>query len=129
MPSPGALRPIPEFLLWLAWAVFALGGFICIANFKLFLNWAIHRLRKRPRESYKHVSAIPIIGSLLVALMLRPLDSIPAAKIVGIVLIAIDMGGIHWMILGLPYVAYRDIRKRMKRRGDAAANSGTREDG
>jgi hypothetical protein len=94
---------MPAIFVWLAWPVFIFGGILCILNFKIFLDWAIYRLRKRPRQSYKHVSAIPIIGSLLVALTLRAFDAFPAVEAVGIVLIAIDTGGIHWSIVGICY--------------------------
>lgn len=73
--------------LGMAWAFFVVGGSICVLNFRLFLDWVIYRIMKKlPEESYKYISPIPILGSLLVALMLRTLASIQATKIIGAVL-------------------------------------------
>lgn len=109
---------MPSVLVALAMAVLALGGFICLANFRLFLAWLRHCLRPDPKPPHPHVSAIPIIGSLLVFLMLRPLADFPAAQSVGWLLIAVDMGGLHWMILGLPYALYRNRRQARSARRD-----------
>ncbi|HZX33242.1 MAG TPA: hypothetical protein VFF03_17960 [Rhodocyclaceae bacterium] len=124
----GDLNAVPEVLLWLAWAVFCLGGFICLVNFRIFLGWVVHRLRKDPPESYRTPSAIPILGSLLVVLMLRTLGSIPVAKAIGIGLIVIDMGGIHWLLLGIPYAVFKSMGKRRRERR-AGAGSGEGGDG
>jgi hypothetical protein len=113
MLTSAELDSVPQFLVWLAWGGFVIGGFICVLNFRIFMDWVIYRLRRLPEESRKNVSAIPILGSLIVALMLRTLGSIPAAKVVGIVLIVIDMGGIHWAVVGIVYQIYLAIRRRM----------------
>jgi hypothetical protein len=39
------------------------------------------------------------------------LDVIPAAKMIGMVLIAIDVGGIHWMMLGIAVQLCRQMWK------------------
>ncbi|HEY6896372.1 MAG TPA: hypothetical protein VI279_03855 [Rhodocyclaceae bacterium] len=114
MLSPSELDAVPTAFVWLAWAVFALGGCLCVMNFKLFVDWLRHRLRKPPKEPYKHVSAIPILGSLLVALMLRTLGSNPVVMVVGIVLIVIDTGGIPWMIGGFVYQLLRALVKAIR---------------
>ena len=114
MLSPSELAVVPEGLVWLAWAVFALGGYLCVLNFRLFVDWLIYRFRKPPKEPRKNISAIPILGSLLVVLMLKPLGSIPAAMVIGIVLIIIDTGGIPWMIVGIVYQLYLGLRKAIR---------------
>lgn len=114
MLSPSELDAVPTALIWLAWAVFALGGGLCVMNFKLFVDWLRYRLRKPPKEPYKHVSAIPILGSLLVALMLRTLGSNPTVMVIGVVLIVIDTGGIPWMIGGIVYQLFLVLRKSIK---------------
>ena len=114
MLSPSELDALPKVLVWLAWAVFALGGYLGILNFKLFVAWLAYRFRKPPKEPYKHISAIPILGSLLVALMLRTLGSIPAAMVIGIVLIVIDTGGIPWMIAGIVYQLFLALRRAVR---------------
>ena len=95
MRSAAELSAIPQGFIWLAWAVLALGGLIYLINFRIFVEWIIYCLRKSKPENYRTPSAIPILGSLLVALMLRTLGSIPAAKVIGIALIVVDSGGIH----------------------------------
>jgi hypothetical protein len=114
MLSPSELDAVPEGLVWLAWAVFILGGYVCVLNFRIFVAWLRYRLRKPPKEPYKAVSAIPILGSLLVALMLKTLGSIPAAMVIGIVLMVIDSGGIPWMIAGILYQIYLALRRAIK---------------
>lgn len=109
------LGALPEIFVWLAWAVYALGGLICVMNFRIFVDWRLHCMRKPPKEPYRHVSAIPVIGSLLVALMLRALGSIPAAKMAGIVLILIDTGGIPWILAGIPFAIYRHLKDRKRK--------------
>jgi hypothetical protein len=116
MLTPDELNAVPEALVWLAGLVFIFGGLICVVNFWIFLNWIFPSLRMNPEEPYRHVSAIPIVGSLLVYFMLRTLGSIPAVMLIGVVLIAIDAGGIHWGLLGLPYVGYQHWRKRRAER-------------
>ncbi|TRW95396.1 hypothetical protein [Candidatus Methylobacter oryzae] len=115
MLSPTELDATATVFIGLAWVFFVAGGFICVLNFKLFLDWVVYRMKKLPEESYKYISPIPILGSLFVALTLGTLASIQATKIIGAVLIAMDMGGIHWMVLGICYQmlrsAYRRIRK------------------
>ena len=114
MLSPSELDAVPEGLVWLAWAVFVLGGYVCVLNFRIFVDWLLYRLRKPPKEARKSVSAIPILGSLLVAFMLKTLGSIPAAMVIGIVLIVIDSGGIPWMIAGIVYQIYLALRRAIR---------------
>jgi hypothetical protein len=114
MLSPEELNAVPVGLVWLAWAVFVLGGCLCVGNFWIFIDWLRYELRKPPKEPRKHVSAIPIFGSLLVYFMLKTLGSIPAAMVIGIVLIAIDTGGIPWMIAGIVYQIYLALRRAIR---------------
>lgn len=60
-----------EFELYLALPAFVAGGYICLVNFYLFMRWAIYRLRGLPRESFRFISGISILGSLFVAVSLR----------------------------------------------------------
>lgn len=114
MLTSSELDSLPPGLVWLAWGGFVLGGYLCVLNFRIFLAWLMHRLRKDPEDSYRHVSAIPILGSLIVALMLRTLGSIPEAMVIGIVLIAIDMGGIHWGIAGIGVHLLHQLLKKLR---------------
>jgi hypothetical protein len=127
MLSAEELSALPQGFVWLAWAVFALGGFICLINFAIFMKWVSYRLRKTKPENYRTISAIPILGSLLVALMLKTLGSIPAAKVTGIILILIDSGGILWGLAGIPYIVYRAIRKRLRKSTTVDESAGARQ--
>ena len=90
-----------------AWAGFIVGGWLCALNFYLsFLRYPVHRLRGLPKESYRWVSGIPLFGSAFVALSLLCLYSSSAVLLAGIVLIAIDTGGIHWFAGTMIYHAF-----------------------
>ena len=83
----------------LVWLGFAVGGWVCLLNFYLsFLRYPLHRCRGLPEESYRWVSGVPVLGSLFVALSLFELHSLAGMLPVGIGLIAIDTGGIHWFV-------------------------------
>lgn len=86
-------------MILLAWLFFTLGALLCGLNFYLsFLRFPIYRLRGHSAESYRWSSGIPLFGSLFVAVTLFFLSSVPWILIVGILLIALDTGGIHWFI-------------------------------
>jgi hypothetical protein len=90
----------------LSWAGFFVGGWLCALNFYLsFLRYPVHRMRGMPKESYRWVSGIPVFGSAFVALSLIRLHSFSLVLISGIVLIAIDTGGIHWFVGSMIYQA------------------------
>ena len=83
----------------LVWVGFGVGAWVCLLNFYLaFLRYPLHRLRGLSKESYHWVSGVPILGSLFVALSLFELHSLAGMLPIGIGLIAIDTGGIHWFI-------------------------------
>jgi hypothetical protein len=44
MLSPSELAAVPAGLVWLAWAVFALGGYLCVLNFRIFAVGPAHAL-------------------------------------------------------------------------------------
>ena len=90
----------------ISWAGFIIGGCLCVLNFYLsFLRYPVHRLRGMPKESYRWVSGIPLFGSAFVALSLLHLLSSSPILAAGIVLIAIDTGGIHWFAGTMVYHA------------------------
>ncbi len=97
----------------LSWLAFLFGSLLCVCNFYLsFLRYPFHRLRGLPRESYRFVSGIPLIGSALVALAMCKLYAFPSVRFVGLILIAIDTGGIHWF---LGTITYQHLREKLKR--------------
>ena len=101
------VHPLIEIAIW---AAFALGGLLCVMNFSLPLRYAWRRWKGLPDERY--ISPVPLLGSLFVFLALRALDVVPAVKILGWILIAIDVGGIHWMIVAMISYALRALVKR-----------------
>ena len=103
------IHPALAVAIWLA---YALGGFICAFNFSLPLRYYLARRRKLPPGP--NVSPIPILGSLIVYLTLRVLGQLPLAKVIGYVLIAVDMGGIHWMIVGIAWQAWLALSKKLR---------------
>lgn len=88
---------IHPLVLICIWAAFLLGGLICVTNFSFPVCYYLKVWRKQPMG--QNVSPIPILGSLIVSLTLKVLGSTLWVKIIGYVLITIDMGGI------LEYVA------------------------
>jgi hypothetical protein len=96
---------------FLAWPAFVLGGSLCVLNFYLsFVSYPVHRLRGRSKESYRWVSGIPLVGSILVVLSLLHLHSLTALFAIGVALIAIDTAGIHWFVGTMIYQSFS--RKR-----------------
>jgi hypothetical protein len=55
-----------QIVAWtVAFAVFALGAFICLLNFYLsFVRYPLHRWRGLPKESYQWVSGFPLARCL-----------------------------------------------------------------
>jgi len=86
-------------LLIRALVLLGVGGFICVLNFYLsFLRYPLHRWRGGTREDYRWESGLPLLGSAFVAWSLFWLHKWPVLLPVGVLLILIDTGGIHWML-------------------------------
>ena len=95
-------------LTFISWVALLVGGVLCLLNFYLsWLRYPLHRLRRRSKESYHFASGAPLVGSLLVALSVFGLRSITAVVPVAIALIVMDTGGIHWLLGGQIYHAWR----------------------
>jgi hypothetical protein len=95
----------------LASLVLLLGGLVCAINFYLSVcRYPLHRLRGGSRESYRHISGFPLVGSLLVALSIFKFYDMPWIFSVALLLIAIDTGGIHWFTGVLIYQHFRQKR-------------------
>ena len=101
------VHPLIEVSIWVG---FTFGGLLCLMNFSLPVRYYYRRWKMLPEG--RNVSPIPILGSLFVFLTLRILEVIPVVKVVGWILIAIDVGGIHWMIFGMIIYAFRTLLKR-----------------
>ena len=96
----------------LAWLALLGGGLVCALNFYLsFCRHVLHRLRGGSRGSYRWMSGLPLVGSLLVALSIVRFYDAPWILTVALVLIAIDTGGIHWFAGSLIYHTY--LRKKV----------------
>jgi len=80
-------------------SLFCIGGCFCILNFYLsFLRYPLHKRKCGDTKEYKWVSGAPILGSLFVAISLLYFYPISWICILGLILIAIDTGGIHWFV-------------------------------
>src|SRR6202795_4449569 len=91
-----------------AWLALLVGGLVCALNFYLsFCRYPLHRWGGGSRESYRWISGFPLVGSLLVALSLFKFYDLPWILTVALVLIAIDTGGIHWLVGVLIYQNFR----------------------
>ena len=78
--------------------LFGVGAFICAMNFYLsFLRFRVYRLRGSKGE-YRHISGAPFLGSILVVVLLLPLELPMWARIAALALAALDTGGFHWFI-------------------------------
>jgi hypothetical protein len=98
------------YLQWASWALLVLSGYFCVLNFYLsFLRYPMHLWRGLPKESYRFVSGIPILASLIVYLLLRYARLPPVLEVAAIGLIAIDTGGIHWAIGNIIYQSLRYV--------------------
>ena len=103
---------------WLMATLLALGGVLCCLNFYLsFLRCLVHRMSGKSSESYRHVSGIPLLGSLLVAVSLFKFWQPSWLLAAAIGLILVDTGGLHWF---LGTIVYDAISNKAGRQADAA---------
>jgi len=79
--------------------LFIIGSLICFLNFYLsFLDYPVQRLIHGKKKKFKSISGLPLVGSLFVAISLIFLYKSNLLLTVGLILIAIDTGGIHWFL-------------------------------
>lgn len=82
-------------------AVFALGALIVVLN--LYLAWiyapVTWHLSRRNGQPYKHVSGIPLFGSLFIAISCVWMWGTPFWRWTSIVLMLVDHGGLHWFFV------------------------------
>lgn len=79
--------------------LFCLGGIICAMNCYLsLLRYPIFLLRGGQKSEFQWISGAPIIGSLSVAVGLAYLYRTDWILWIGLILILIDAGGIHWYL-------------------------------
>jgi hypothetical protein len=91
--------------------LFGLGAVICLSNvYTSFLRYPLLRLMGRPAETIQFVSGIPLFGSLFVALALLALWSELVWRWIGLALIILDTGGIHWFAATMLVMWLRDKR-------------------
>lgn len=96
---------------WAASILLAAGGLICFLNFYLvFLRYPVYRLVGGNPAEYRFTSGVPLVGSLLVALSLIVFWSNPWLAALALLLMLIDIDGLHWYIL--MYIYFEVLRKR-----------------
>lgn len=81
------------------YSVFMLGAVISIVNFYTsYLRYSVHRLLGKSKDSYKHVSGLPLLGGLvLIGAWLLPQNlwlSLATA-----VIMLLDTGSISWFVV------------------------------
>ena len=73
-----------------------LGGCLYLLNFYLsFLRYPLNIWAGGTKEKHRHVSIVPLLGSVFVALALIRLHEKTWVLILGILLILLDTGGFH----------------------------------
>lgn len=94
----------------LVYTLFAVGAFVCFLNFYLsFLRYPLYRLFGR---EYKHVSGVPLFGSLLLIIAVTMLHEHSLFFWIGITIALLDTGGLHWFG-GIMFWMYLFRRDRM----------------
>lgn len=87
-----------------------LGGLVCLQNiFAAFIRYPLHRRSGGTRENYRHMSPVPLLGSLFVAVGLFLCDAGGWVLGIGVVLALLDTGGLHWIV---PAMIYSEIQER-----------------
>ena len=88
----------------ISYMLFGLGGFFCLLNFYLsFLRYPLYRLSGGGKQEYKWVSGAPALGSLFVSIGLVSNYETKWMLILGLVLISVDTGGLHWFLATMLY--------------------------
>jgi hypothetical protein len=78
----------------LAYMLFTVGTYLCLVNFYLtFLRYPLYSLFGR---ECKHVSGVPLLGSLLLVIAVTMLHEWPLFFWSGIMIALFDTGGLHW---------------------------------
>jgi len=96
---------------WTAGILLVIGGLICLFNFYLvFLRYPVYRLVGGNPAEYRFKPGIPLLGSLLTALSLIAFWSNPWLAAIAILLMLMDIDGLHWYIL--MYIYFEVFRKR-----------------
>ena len=96
----------------LAHILFYLGGYFCGLNFYLsFLRYPLYRVCGGEKDEYQWVSGAPLVGSLLVGISLISLHKITWMLVLGLILIVLDTGGLHW---SLGTMFYHEVLRREK---------------
>ena len=112
---------------WTATALLVVGGFICGCNLLiplviglLFGGGSARRFMGTQDED-SHVSSVPVIGSLFVAISLFHFWQTTWILVLSIVLIVTDIGGLHWFAVAMFY-HYVVKRGRLLHRFTSEAN-------
>ena len=96
----------------LGWTLLITGSCICLVNLYLsILRYPLHRAAGRNRTSYRHVSVLPLVGSVAVVVAwtfwIRHQESL-ALDIAAWSIAILDTGGIHWFVASVTYHWLRD---------------------
>lgn len=88
-----------------AHAVFLLGCYLSLTNFYLsFVRYPIFRVRGGNADDYRWISAVPLLGSLLIVAALPFIDTNIWLWWFGVVCAILDTGGLHWFVCVMAYM-------------------------
>jgi hypothetical protein len=97
---------------WMLAVLFAPGALLALLNFFLsFLRYPLHRCLGRSRETYRHVSGAPGVGTVATAIATWAAWGDPRAVIVAAALCVLDTGGLPWFMFSVIGERFRDWRK------------------
>ena len=92
-----------------AYILFAMGSCFCVLNFhRSFLRYPWFRFRGGNKDEFHFVSAVPFIGSAIVVGALLIPGSPPWLIVIGVLIAAIDTGGVHWCVGTLTFMWIRE---------------------
>jgi hypothetical protein len=82
-----------------------IGGSLCLLNF--YLSFVRHLFYFKRKNQYRFVSGFPVIGSLVLLAGLALLNT-PKAWLIGIPIVLIDTGGLHWFAGVMIYQKFKE---------------------
>ena len=109
---------MPPWYAILGGVLFAFGAWIVATNFYLVvLRYPLHRLRGGDRSDFKFVSVVPVVGQIVLLLSCQLLGAYPSVVGAAMVLMLLDLGGLH---IALGALAWFSVAEWFKGRSAGA---------
>ena len=97
---------------WMLAVIFAPGALFALLNFFFsFVRYPLHRCFGRSRETYRHLSGLPGVGTVATALATCAAWGDARAVIVAAALCVLDTGGMPWFMISVIGASFREWRK------------------